>query len=139
MHKANPNHIVADGRHRILSGAHCRAASEALRQATNLRLLLKRRMCTLREGSFRQDSLSLQPGSCLPHCIARAPAGLALPLWFCLPVPSESIKRSGHASRPALLVSLTPYPQPTAGRGTVPLHFMKTRPLQATLAPASGG
>ena len=29
--------------------------------------------------------------------------------------------------------------QPTAGRSDAPLHFMKTRPLQATLALASGG
>jgi len=29
--------------------------------------------------------------------------------------------------------------QPTAGRPDTPLHFMKTRPLQATLALASGG
>src|SRR5712691_5478254 len=29
--------------------------------------------------------------------------------------------------------------QPTAGRRTASLHIMKTRPLQATLAPASGG
>jgi len=29
--------------------------------------------------------------------------------------------------------------QPTAGRSDTPLHFMKTHPLQATLALASGG
>jgi hypothetical protein len=29
--------------------------------------------------------------------------------------------------------------QPTAGRSDVPLHFMKARPLQSTLAFASDG
>ena len=29
--------------------------------------------------------------------------------------------------------------QPTAGRFEAASHFMKTHPLQATLAPASGG
>jgi len=34
---------------------------------------------------------------------------------------------------------LTKSLQPTAGRSDASLHFMKTRLLQSTLAPASGG
>jgi hypothetical protein len=40
---------------------------------------------------------------------------------------SQSTQPSNHAM------------QPTAGRRTAALHFMKTRPLQAALALPSGG
>src|ERR1700736_6623255 len=53
----------------------------------------------LHEGSFRQDSLSLQSGI-YPHCSARVPAGIALPFWFC-PFASP-ISEANRMLRPRL-------------------------------------
>jgi hypothetical protein len=67
----------------------------------------------LHEGSFRQDSLSLQSGI-YPHCIARVPAGIALPLFGSVVYQShrKTIESSGLASRPAQLhPCLNPYRQ----------------------------
>src|SRR6266487_7212195 len=79
------------------------------------------------------DSLSLQPGKSPLHRSSPAGSSRVGPL---LQVPSPDIRAPGHASR---RVHKTTFPQPTAGRSDVPLHIMKTRPLQATLAVASGG
>src|SRR6266496_1810089 len=57
-----------------------------------------------------------------PHCIARVPAGIALPLFGSVVYQShrKSIEDSGLASRPAQLYpSLNPYRQPTAPRSDV--------------------
>ena len=97
----------------------------------------------LHEGSFRQDSLSLQSGSYWPQCIARVPAGIALPLLGSVVCQShrKSIESSGLASRPAQLHPfLNPYRQPTAGRRNVYTDHMTTdHGLQFTLALTSGG
>src|SRR5947208_16420500 len=53
----------------------------------------------------------------LPHCIARVPAGIALPLFGSVVCQShrKTIESSGPASRPAQLhPRLNPYRQPTA-------------------------
>ncbi len=55
----------------------------------------------------------------LPHCIARVPAGIALPLFGSVVCQShrKTIESSGPASRPAQLhPRLNPYRQPTASQ-----------------------
>src|SRR5207248_3779549 len=86
----------------------------------------------------------IQPsiGELLPHCIARVPAGIALPLWFCrcLPVPSEQSKAP---ATPPVQHNFIPNPIPSANGSDGSFSWMSSvaseLPGAATCVPLSRG
>src|SRR5438874_6234858 len=84
----------------------------------------------LHEGCIRQDSFSLQSGSCCPTASLESLPALRFRSGSVVVCQSHRNNRRLRPRLPSSTTSfLTPYHQPTAGWRTVSLHFMKTRSI----------
>src|SRR5438067_12890920 len=94
----------------------------------------------LHEGCIRQDSFSLQSGSCCPTASLESLTALRFRSGSVVVCQSHRNNRRLRPRLPSSTTSfLTPYLQPTPGRRTASLAMTRTCSFQLTLALSSGG